>query len=182
MLALLLLLALPYWEAKEAKDWTEVELDDMGRQSPWAREEGFLATAKPMREAEAEWKRRHVARKGKVEAADLLEDDYQEFLRRNGATHVVFAVRIYRQQDLADEKEIKVMEKECYLKNGKQKLKLAGHFPPNSNDPYLRMIFPRPEKIEKTLKLLLYMPGVDKPYRELEFFPKEMMYKGKLEY
>ncbi len=181
MLALLLL-ALPFWETMDPKDWTEEQLDDISRVSPWSREEGFLATAKPLQWAEAEWKRRHIARNRKTEAAVLFEDDYREFLKQHGSTHVVFAVRVTRPHDLADEKEIRDMEKECYLRNGRQKLKLVAHFPPNSSDPYLRLVFPRPQSIEKTLKLSLYLPGVEKPYRELEFFPKEMTFQGKLEY
>jgi hypothetical protein len=59
---------------------------------------------------------------------------------------------------------------------------MVGHFPPNSRDPMLRMVFPRPEGEFKSLRFELYLPGVSKPYRDLEFDLKEMMFRGKLEY
>ena len=44
---------------------------------------------------------------------------------------------------------------------GARKIKMTGHFPPTSRDPYLRMAFPRqPLGDEKTLTFALYIPGL----------------------
>ncbi|MFN7993153.1 MAG: hypothetical protein U0Q18_06115 [Bryobacteraceae bacterium] len=63
--ALLALLAAPFWETKPPKDWSEEELSMLMHDSPWAQMAEpapavaiYLATARPLRDAEAELGRR----------------------------------------------------------------------------------------------------------------------------
>lgn len=173
------LLAAPFWESKQPADWSEDQLQQLLTDSPWARAEGFLASALPMKLAEEEWRRRHIAKR--LDAPEPADFDYQEFVRANPGKHVILAVRVDAQVDFSLAQEIREMEKGCTLRSGRKKVKLVGHFPPNSSDPYLRLVFPRVE-LEKSLRLELYLPGVTKPYRDLEFSAKEMMFRGKAEY
>ena len=169
-----------FWDAKPPKDWSEEELGRILANSPWAREEGFLASAKIMQDAEDEWRRRHISKR--TEQPEPAENDYAEFVKNNPGKHVILAVRIEAYNDFLKAEETREMEKSCVLKAGKQKLRLVGHFPPSSADPYLRLVFPRPATVEKNLRFELYLPGVSKPYRELEFYGKEMTVKGALQY
>jgi len=172
-------MASPFWETKPPQDWSEDQLRQMLTDSPWARPEGFLASAEPMKLAEAEWRRRHIAKR--LDAPETADVDYQEFVRANPGKHVILAVRVDAQMDFSLAEEIRQMEKGCTLRSGKNKVKLVGHFPPNSSDPYLRLVFPRVE-LGKNLRLELYLPGITRPYRDLEFYTKEMTFRGRLEY
>jgi hypothetical protein len=173
------LAAAPFWESKPPKDWSEEELQEMLTNSPWARAEAFLSSALPMREAEQEWRRRHIAKR--LDAPEAGPDDYFAFMRDNPGRYVVVAVRVTHFNDLLDAKQIREMEKGCFLRAGKQKLKMTGHYPPSASDPYLRIVFPRPEVRGKSVKLDLYLPGVAGTFRQLEFSFKEMSYRGRLE-
>jgi len=183
MIAAVLLLALaatPFWEARQPKDWTEDELRQMLVNSPWARAEVYLASATPMKIAEEEWRRRHIAKQ--FDAPEPAEDDYFEFIRNNPGKHIILAVRVDDFNQLLKAEEVREMEKSCVLKSGKQKLKVSGHFPPSSHDPVLRLVFPRPQTLDKTLKFELYLPGVAGTFRQVEFYLKEMSFQGKPEY
>ncbi|MFN7924227.1 MAG: hypothetical protein U0Q16_29265 [Bryobacteraceae bacterium] len=174
------LLAASFWDSKEPKDWSEDELNRLLTDSPWARSDAYLASSEAMRLAEQEWRRRHEAKQ--LDAPDPGEDDYFEFIRNDRGKHVVLAVRVTDFNQMADAKEIREMEKNCWLRSGKQKIRASGHFPPTSRDAFLRLVFPRPEAAVKNLKFDLYLPGVAGTFRQLEFELKEMSYKGRTDY
>ncbi|MFN3322875.1 MAG: hypothetical protein ACK5AZ_05220 [Bryobacteraceae bacterium] len=189
---LFLLMAAPFWEAKEPKEWTPQELAMLLTDSPWAQPaqaarpgagivpvQVYLASPRPMRDAELEWRRRTFG----SEPQTYAEHDYQEFLRENLATHIVLAVRITNPDVLADAEESRRMEEESYLKVGRKRLKMTGHFPPSETDPFLRLIFPREiPPNERKITFELYLPSVAAPYRQVEFSLKPMVYRGKVEY
>lgn len=172
----------PFWEAKPPAEWTEPEMHALLAASPWVQAAGtapvILASAKPVREAEALLFKR---------AADLGErsageEDYRQYIEKFPGKHIVLAVRAGI-DDLADPKEVKYMEKECYLRLGKKKIRMVGHFPPTPADPYLRMLFPRvPLDGVKVLNFGLYLPGILKPFRDVQFFLADLSYRGQLEY
>jgi hypothetical protein len=179
------LLAEPFWNAKPPDKWTEVELQSMFTESPWGRNIGtplFLASADAMIDAEEEARRRHVARRLSAERA-AVEDDWREYLASNRGKHIVVAVRLTNPGVLAEAEESRRMEQECALKVGRKKHRLVGHFPPTSVDPYLRLLFPRAvEASAKGFAVELYLPGVTKPYREVDFKLAEMTYRGRVSY
>ncbi len=178
----LLLMATPFWETKAPRQWSDEELETLMTDSPWAQSEivhVFLATAQPMREGEAERRRRY---RDPARAPDPLEEEYLEFLRENGASHIVLAVRLPRARALDDAAESKRMEEESYLRVGKTRHKMTGHFPPTSSDPYLRLAFPRVVRpTDKNFRFELYLPSVPGAWHEVEFPVKSLSYRGKLE-
>lgn len=182
----LALLFAAFWEAKPPEKWTEMELDQIMKDSPWARDVGtelFLASALPMVEAEKQYLIRHGHKPGAAEKPGPSEDDWREYLANDRGKHVVLAVRVPFQQWLSDAAETKRMEEGSTIRAGKTKAKMVGHFPPTAGDPYLRMLFPRiVDPKAKSFKFVLYLPGVSKPFREVEFYLNEMTYNGKLEY
>lgn len=178
LLLLLLPFAQPFWETTPPAKWTEEQLSVMLTDSPWARPDAFLATAAPMLAAEQQWRVRHIPK----QAGDGGDSDYTLFLQENAATHLALAVRIQFPNELSKSEEIERMEKECFLRAGRSKIRLAGHFPPTSADPFLRLVFPRPPAAFRSLEFDLYLPGVSMAYRALEFSAKEMIWRGKLEY
>ena len=75
------------------------------------------------------------------------------------------------------------MEKECFVRIGKRKLKAVGHFPPTPSDPYLRLLFPRASLAGlKALSFGLYLPGLNRPFHDVELPVKDLTYRGQLEY
>jgi hypothetical protein len=176
---LLALLAAPFWETKAPRDWSEEELRALLHDSPWAQGadpapavQVYLATAHPMREAEAELARR----RGKP-----LNDEYLEFLRQQGDQNVVLAIAYPRWTDLEDGGEAQRMQEESVMKVGRKRYKMVGHFPPVPSDPYLRLVYPREvTESDKSVTFELYLPGLG-PYHEAEFRVREMRWKGKLE-
>jgi hypothetical protein len=83
---------------------------------------------------------------------------------------------------LSDESEVKHMEEDSFLQVGRKKVKMTGHFPPTSRDPYLRMAFPRQALgEEKTVTFALYIPGLPLPFREVQFRLKDLVVNGKPE-
>lgn len=189
LLVLTLLAAAPFWETKPPEQWTGEELAEILHNSPWVKMSAlqtmvgnvpgvrvYLATARPMREAEDEAKRRRE----KQRPSEIPEDDdYLEFLRENPGKYIVLAVALPDPNALADAKESERMEEECLLRIGRHKYKIAGHFPPTPSDPFLRLIFPRavgPE--DKSLRFELYLPSAPAPYRSVEFSIRDLAYKG----
>jgi hypothetical protein len=183
------LFAAPYWEAKAPREWSEQELRKLTEDSPWAQiaetpREGlapgvqvYIASATVTREAEAEF-----ARRRKIES-DLLREEYEAFLREEGAKAVVLAVYVSDASRLADASEAARMQEDSVLRVGRKRLKMTGHFPPTSADPFLRMVFPRPESGgEKSFTFEIYVPGVPSPYRRVEFQLRNLTYKGKSDY
>jgi hypothetical protein len=187
-----LLVAAPFWEAKPAHDWSDAEISAMLHGSPWAQPattEGivsqadvptWLSSAQPVADAEAEALRRLIFRKHLESQAEI--DEYHAYLNDQKEKPIVLTVNLPDPLALANAAESKRMEEGCYLKIGRKKYKMTGHFPPTPDDPYLRLIFPRalgPK--DKSLEFDLYLPGVTNPYRMVEYQLKDMLYKGKLE-
>ncbi len=132
----------------------------------------YLATAAPMRQAEAELARR----RGKP-----LNDEYVEYLAHDGANKLIVAIAYKNLTALADGDEARHMEEESVMRVGHQKFKMEGHFPPEPSDPYLRLVYPRvATERDKNVTFELYLPGYG-PYHEAEFRVRDMIYKGKLE-
>ncbi len=183
----LLLQAAPFWETKAPKDWTSAEIELLLTTSPWSSGSSivpspaliFLASARPMRDAEDQLFLRQE-RKGEVK---VDEEDYHTYITQNPGKHIVVAARVELTADFADAKEVKTMEKECFIRVGKRKIRSVGYFPPTPSDPFLRILFPRVSLDGlKTLSVGLYLPGVHKPFQDVEFLVKNLTDRGKLEY
>jgi hypothetical protein len=178
---LLFLLAEPFWQSRPPAQWTPAELESMFRASPWSQTDKirvYFATAKPMRDAETELRRRN----GGNPEFDR-DSDYEEFLREHGAESIVIAVQQSDQTGLLIPEEMARLEKDCQIRSGKRLLKLTAVFPPTNSDPMLRLVFPRDldPKADK-VRLELYIPALDgKAWRTFEFNIKPMLVDGKLE-
>jgi hypothetical protein len=193
---LFLMFAASFWQEKTPADWTDVELSEFFVDSPWAQASAatrtsapgvpvqvYIATADIVVEAEKEHAKRIKARrKPGTEKEDPLAEEYQAWLEDNRATQIVLAIRIGANPKLSDQTEIKHMEDDSFIQVGRRKLKMTGHFPPSSQDPYLRMAFPRePLGDEKTVTFGLYVPGLPLPFREVQFKLKDLMVNGRPE-
>jgi hypothetical protein len=192
LLALMLLAGAPFWEDKSPEEWTDEELQALLHASPWAKTMSlekmvgkipairvYLASARPMQDAEDEAKRRME----KLRPSEYPEDDeYRDFLRENPGKYIVLAVALPDPNALTDAKESRKMEEESFLRAGRARHKMEGHFPPTPSDPFLRLIFPRavgPQ--DKSLRFELYLPSVPAPYRSVEFYLEDLLYKGRPE-
>jgi hypothetical protein len=174
----LALFAAPFWETKAPRDWTEQELERIFQDSPWAQTVGgvrvYLATARPMRDAESE-----LTRRRKDKTAPETDPEYAGFLREDHGKHLVLAIASFNLNALADAAEARKVEEESILKVGKKRYKMTGHFPPTPSDPCLRLVYPRELGPDvKALNFELYLPGVVMPYRNAEFRIKDLMYHG----
>ncbi|HLY16058.1 MAG TPA: hypothetical protein VKR61_02480 [Bryobacteraceae bacterium] len=177
--ALFALLAVPFWETKAPTEWSEAQIALLMHDSPWAQMadpaptvQVYLASAHPLREAEAELARRR---------AKPLNDEYLDFLEREGGHNLVLAIAYKNAAALSDSEEARHMEEESVMKVGHRKYKMEGHFPPVPSDPFLRLVFPRVvTERDKTIAFELYLPGYG-PYHQAEFRVKDLLYKGKLE-
>jgi hypothetical protein len=196
LLAMLLMLSASFWETKAPADWTDDELLKLLTDSPWAQMvevstqkeaqgaavQVFLATAGPMVEAEKERQRRYVRKSNRPVEESPMDTEYRLWFEDNHATQIVLAVRIPRTRDFDDAGQTKKLEEETFMKVGRKKYKMTGHFPPTQNDVYLRIAFPRQvSESDKSIEFDLYLPGVTPPYRMVEFRLKDMIVKGKLE-
>ena len=175
----------PFWETKTPAKWTNAEIEVLMTQSPWGGPTAsgtviaFLASARPLREAEEQLFLRAEI-KGEARSD---EDDYRTYISQNPGKHIVLAVRMAPNNALSDAKETRTMEKECFLRVGKQKVKAVGHFPPTPSDPYLRLLFPRASLAGlKVLSFGLYLPGATRPYHDVELPVKDLTFRGQLEY
>jgi len=192
-LLLALLLAAPFWETRTPDQWTDGELEQLLGSSPWVRTldppitEGKitsvavrLATARPIREAESELARR---RRQKFPEAPVDDsDDYETFLEQRSAECIILAVNTGVSSAFGDRAEIRRMQEESYLRVGKTRLKMEGHFPPTPADPWLRLVFPRPREItSKSVIFELYIPSLPAPFRQVEFWVDELIFRGKPE-
>src|SRR5208283_4506381 len=96
----LALLAAPFWETKSPADWTNDQIVLLLQDSPWARiaepepakqepvepvpaVQVYLATARPMRESEAELARRREK---------PLNEEYVDYLAQEGANKLIVAI------------------------------------------------------------------------------------------
>lgn len=180
------LAAPPFWEAKPPVEWNALEIEQMLADSPWAQTatqprapgvQVFLASARPVREAEAE-----RARRKKIPRDSEGEIEYAEYLATNEGKVIVLALAIPDPMALANAAEARAFEEESRLRAGRKKFKMEGHFPPAGEDPYLRLAFPRPDlQGLKELVFELYVPGVPAPYRTAVFELKRLVYRGALE-
>jgi hypothetical protein len=180
--ALLALLAAPFWETKAAREWSDEEVQLLLHDSPWAQTAGteplgspvqvYLATARPVQEAEEELARRRGKQRN---------DEYVDYVRQEGARNVILAIAFPKWTLLADAAESQRMQEESIMKVGRKKYKMSGHFPPTPSDPFLRLVYPRVvAETDKSVIFELYLPGSG-PYHEAEFRVRDLRYKGKLE-
>jgi hypothetical protein len=199
LLALFLIVD-PFWVAKAPKEWTDVELVKFLTDSPWAQMAEapkaaaqpqpvlvFLATAAPMLQAEEERERRAKAKRlvAKLpEPQDELAEEYKLWLEDNRPTQIVVAVRVPNLKAFSQESEIRLMEQGTFMRVGRTKVQMTGHFPPSTSDPYLRFAFPRKQikGEEKALAFDLYIPGVASPFRQVEFAFKDLVLNGRPEF
>ncbi len=176
--------SLPFWEAKPRAEWTDEELLQMFTESPWVQKAvsgktptgilAYLATAQPMREAEAERARR--------EPQEAQDTEYADFLRENEGKVIVLAVLIPNPKVLDDVTEVKLLEEHCVLRVGGKRYKTMGHFPPAEGDQWLRLVFPRAvTEGDKSFTFDLYVPSTGEPLRFVQFRTADLRYKGKLE-
>jgi len=93
LLPLLFFLAQPFWEVRPPEKWTDPELESLRTDSPWAQKIGpepgilvYLATARPIEEAESEIRVRTKA------PAPETDGDYQAFLSENRTGSFVLAI------------------------------------------------------------------------------------------
>lgn len=182
---LLCLLADRYWETSPPREWDNEQLLRMFADSPWAQSMPlrgfqdvwiFLASARPMQEAEAEIRRRRGIKD------DSSFREYKAYLEENHGKIIVVAVRIDKPLALLDAAESRAMEEQSFLKAGRKKFKIQGHFPPTDTDPMLRLVFPRVVgEHDKDISFELYVPGVPGQYRQASFPLKALRFKGELE-
>ncbi|HUS07432.1 MAG TPA: hypothetical protein VMZ52_14085 [Bryobacteraceae bacterium] len=183
-------LAAPFWDAKPAGQWTNEEVQSMFSRSPWvsvAYPIGatgsrvpipvYLASARPMREADQEVEKRTKR------ASDPLVEEFRQWEKENGDKYLVLAILQPRTLVTLDSKERKRMESDCVLRVGRKTYKMVMHFPASSSDARLRLIFPRAvQPTDKNFLFELYLPLVSGPYREVEYSVKELYSNAKLEY
>jgi hypothetical protein len=191
-LLMALLLAAPFWESKEAKDWTDEELLELLTDSPWAQITAFgnspgvsvyLATAKPMRAAELEAGRRYTSKQPNPQPAEnSARLEYEAFLEQSPGKAIVIAIRQPNLIALAEAGETKLMQEESRLKAGGKTYKMTGYFPPAPSDPLLRLVFPRPSMPVKEFSFELYIPGTSGPYRRAVFRTKDLLHRGQPEF
>ncbi len=178
--------AAPFWESRPPSAWTDAELLRLLTDSPWAQPAGpapavpiLLATAKPIRDAEAEALDR--ARRKDRRVPDEPDPDYADFLKEDGGKHIVVAVRVDARGFL-DEAECRRMEQQSVMQVGRRRHGITGHFPPTSSDPYVRLVFPRDiQPGDKSVTFQLYLPGVTGNWKEAEFRLKDLVYQGRTE-
>jgi hypothetical protein len=181
LLAVLLFLGKPFWEAKVPEQWTEREIELLRTASPWAQMTGpapevlvYLATAAPIEEAESE-----VRLRGKKPLREP-DPDYSYYLVQNRETHFVLAISYPRIPPI-DAQEERRLEDETLMIVGRKRYRMVGHFPPTLSDPVLRLVFPREVRAsDKAVTFRLYLPGLEFPDREVEFRVKDLLYHGKL--
>ncbi len=185
ILALLLFLSPPFWEAKPPSEWSDSQIAWLLTQSPWAyREQGaliYLASARPLWQAERE-RRRRRAPLGEEGRNEEIEE-YFDFLEENRDRYIVLAVRIPLPQYLLTPKATKRMQERCLMLAEGRKYKIVGHFPPTAGDRYLRLVFPRVEPpADGALEFRLYVPGVPMPFRWVRFEIEKLAYQGQPEF
>jgi hypothetical protein len=196
-LLLLALLAAPFWESKAPGDWSDLEIQELLTDSPWAQKavisvpgasgpdvQVYLATAGPIEAAERERDLRARRKSPPAEQTpeDPLASEYRAWLEDNRATQIVVAVRMDSNRGFFDAAETQHMENDSVMRIGRKRFKITGHFPPSRTDPYLRLAFPRRvTPNDKTVTFELYLPGLALPFRSVEFKVKDMELRGRLE-
>lgn len=183
LLGLLFFLSQPFWDAKPPENWTDYEVDSILHASPWAQMVGpspeilvYLATAAPVEEAQKELRLR-----GK-HPAPQPDPDYTSFEREHRAEDLVLAIPYPPGAPFGTQEDRRRMEDECAMAIGKRTYKIVGHFPPVAEDPVLRLVFPRELKpADKLVTFRLFLPAISFPERELQFWVKDLIYRGEPE-
>ena len=189
-LCLLMMAAIPFWDAKPAADWTRDEINTLLTDSPWAQivdagknntappVQVYLATAQPIMLAED---RLRAARKATGD--DPSWQEYRDYLVENTGKYLVLAIRVVNHESFLDNSEVKHMEDDSYLRVGKRKYRITGHFPPSSTDPFVRLVFAQDlQPGDRNLTFELYVPGTGSPYRQAQFAIKDLAYHGRPSY
>lgn len=182
LLPLLFFLAQPFWETKPPERWTDLEIDEILHNSPWAQSTGpspevlvYLATAAPVEDAEEELRLR---------AKDPLPEpdpDYATYISDNRDKAIVLAIPYPARGGLGKPDELHSMEQESVMIVGHKTYQIIGYFPPMPADPVLRLVFPRQVlATDKNVNFRLYLAGISFPEREVQFRVKDLMYHGKL--
>ena len=183
LIPLLFFLSQPFWETKTPDQWTLDEIYAIQQKSPWVQSVGqdpavvvYLATAAPLEQAESELRRRSK------NALRRPDPEYADFLQENRDKIFVLSIAWPHPQEIGTVAQRKKMEDESLLVIGHTKYKMVGHFLPVPTDPVLRLVFPREVKpTDKNFAIRLYLPGINFPEREAQFWTRDLMYHGKLE-
>ncbi|PWU03321.1 MAG: hypothetical protein C5B51_19250 [Terriglobia bacterium] len=181
-LAALFFLGLPFWQARPPEKWSDLEVQQMLSESPWAQTIGpvpitiYLATALPIEEAEDEARRRgHTP-------WPRPDFDYSDYVRLHREEDLVVAVPYPTHGGFGTPEQQRTMEEESTMRVGTRSYQVLGFFAPTQQDPVLRVVFPRRvEASDKSVSFRLYLPGMSFPEREVEFRIKDLNYRGKLE-
>ena len=181
--ALLLFFGPPFWEAKQPSQWSDAEISQILTSSPWTQTATpeplvklFLATARPIEDAEAELRLRG--------SKDYAEPDpeFAEYVSRNRDSQVVLAIDYRKVRPDWPEGSERQMQDESMMLVGRRKHRMTGYFPPTPADPVLRISFPRDVTLsDRRVLFRLYLPGITFPERDVEFNVKDLVYRGKLE-
>lgn len=182
----LLFLKLPFWEARPPEKWSDLEVDEMLHDSPWAQTVGpgpqvavYLATAAPAALAEAEERVRGHAPGGVNATVDF---DYNDYLRQHREEALVIAVVYPRGSTFGTERQQQRMEEAVEMHADSRTYRILGYFPPTKDDPVLRLAFPRQvELTDKTVLFRLYLPGLPFPDREVLFKVRDLIWRDRLE-
>lgn len=182
----LLFLKPPFWEARPPEKWSDLEVDEMLHDSPWAQTVGpgpqvavYLATAAPEALAEAEVRVRGHAPGGANATVDF---DYNDYVRQHREEALVIAVVYPRGSTFGTERQQQRIEEAAEMQAGSRTYRILGYFPPTKDDPVLRLAFPRRVEVtDKTVLFRLYLPGLPFPEREILFKVKDLMWRGRLE-
>jgi hypothetical protein len=175
-----------FWDTKPPEEWTVEEVQAMFEGCPWSRTlrvrgdplQAHLASAEPMREAE----KRQRAFQKRTGAPDASFAEYLAMM--DEGEYIVLAVKIKDREKFSDGVMVNRMQKDTVMRVGKTSYPLFTHFPPSSSDPYLRLVFKRPAlgPGDKSIFFAFLVPGATDPYRNVEFYCKEMEFRGKLAY
>ena len=196
---LLLAQATGFWNNDPAS-WTHEQVTQLLSDSPWARTaddfanrgrpirsaapavQVYLASARIMQLAEEQSLLRFTKTKpGLLDQIRESQAEYREYLKENAGKVIIVAISLDAAA-FAAANDTGRLESESFLKTGKRKFKIIGHFPPSPSDPVLRLIFPRElDPTDKNLTLGVYVPGATFPFRQVQFKLSDMMVQGKLE-
>jgi hypothetical protein len=186
IVAALFFLRPPFWNARPPEKWSDLEIEEMLNDSPWAQTVGpapavvvYLATAAPIIQAEREDRVRGHAPTAAAAAPDF---DYTDYLRQHAEESLVLGIPYSPRNAFGTARQRQRMEEECEMQAGRRSYRIVGYFPPAQNDPVLRLVFPRRvDPTDKTLLFHLYLPGIAFPERHIAFKVKDLLWRGKLE-
>lgn len=187
-----LLAATPFWQEKAPAQWNDIQIAQFLNDSPWAHPakgngkvtgtplQAYLASSSFVEQVEKERNRRAALRR-KQTTEGALAEEYRFWFEDNRREQVILAVRVGNPVAFSDEREVRRMQESSAMHSGNVSVKMSSYFPPNANDPYVRMAFPRGviQSSEKLLAFELYLPGVASPFRVVDFNVSELVTDGK---